>query len=844
MNKQLPNYFRTNILKFPLFILFVLYCTISTATDYTVNSVEDFNALNLAPCDVVTWTNGTYNDQEIVFNAIGESGSPIVLRAETPGGVVFTGASKMNIYGEYLVIDGFYWNGGEGFNNHIEFRRSGSNSDFANNSIMRNCAFNNLQTEGDDKSRWIVLYGENNTIENCSIINKESTGASILVEVRFQTSGVAGHQILNNYFYNITDKDGRVNNGDSEAIRIGTSEFQTVNAGVLVEGNYFLETDGENEIITNKSLGNIYRNNTFRRSRGSLVLRHGAQAVVEGNYFLGENKAKSGGIRITDQDHIIINNYMQDLDNSGDTFNNGITLMGGSTSSGGTSNGYQNVTNILVAFNTIYNSDDPIHFNDSRGSFTPEGIFANNLIYSTNGDLVSGDISSIGDGIVYEGNIFGGSTVGIANTGITEADANFSDSGEIAKPDTNGVAANAAASGYADITTDIEGRLRPSTDKDVGAHEISGGSGDITNPSPITDEAVGVTIGACFLNASGASSGTACEIISYGTSCGPIEVTAVTITPETATITIGNTITLTATTTPTNATDTSISWSSNDTSIATVDTNGIVTGIAEGNTTVTVTTTDGSFSDTAGITVSAPLTPPDCEEGTILSENGTITSFSDQQDANPASNVLDGDISDSNRWSAEGYPNSLVIDLGEGFNVDEINLFPYRERSYQYTIEGSTTSPTDGFISLVDRSENTTTGDVINDTFDITVVRYIRLTVNALVGDDSNFVSITELQLICAGQNLSVTDNTFIDNQIVIYPNPINSQTVISIENSINNISKARVIDITGKIVQEQQLEATTTPFDLSSKVKSGMYFIQFIDTNNNILSTKKIIKQ
>ena len=124
------------------------------------------------------------------------------------------------------------------------------------------------------------------------------------------------------------------------------------------------EVDGENEIISNKSLGNTFRNNTFRKSRGSLVLRHGAQALVEGNYFIGENKAKSGGIRVSDQDHVIINNYMQGLDNTSDAYNNGITLMGGNASSGGTSSGYQHVNNVLIAFNTIYNADDPIYFND------------------------------------------------------------------------------------------------------------------------------------------------------------------------------------------------------------------------------------------------------------------------------------------------------------------------------------------------------------------------------------------------------------------------------------------------------------------------------------------------
>ncbi|MDP5082576.1 MAG: hypothetical protein NWP87_07975, partial [Winogradskyella sp.] len=68
-----------------LFSIF-LFSNSVFGTNYTVNSASQFNALNLQPCDVVTWTNGTYSNQNINFEGLGESGSPIVLKAETPGG--------------------------------------------------------------------------------------------------------------------------------------------------------------------------------------------------------------------------------------------------------------------------------------------------------------------------------------------------------------------------------------------------------------------------------------------------------------------------------------------------------------------------------------------------------------------------------------------------------------------------------------------------------------------------------------------------------------------------------------------------------------------------------------
>lgn len=62
---------------------------------------------------------------------------------------------------------------------------------------------------------------------------------------------------------------------------------------------------------------------------------------------------------------------------------------------------------------------------------------------------------------------------------------------------------------------------------------------------------------------------------------------------------------LIATIDPETATDKSVSWSSSDPNVATVDNTGKVKGKAPGTATITVTTTDGGFTDSAVITISA-----------------------------------------------------------------------------------------------------------------------------------------------------------------------------------------------------------------------------------------------
>lgn len=73
----------------------------------------------------------------------------------------------------------------------------------------------------------------------------------------------------------------------------------------VVQHNLFEDCDGDAEVISNKSSDNIYRYNTFRSNRGSLVLRHGDRNRVEGNYFL----SNTGRFRMYGDKHTVLGNY-------------------------------------------------------------------------------------------------------------------------------------------------------------------------------------------------------------------------------------------------------------------------------------------------------------------------------------------------------------------------------------------------------------------------------------------------------------------------------------------------------------------------------------------------------
>lgn len=79
--------------------------------------------------------------------------------------------------------------------------------------------------------------------------------------------------------------------------------------------------------------------------------------------------------------------------------------------------------------------------------------------------------------------------------------------------------------------------------------------------------------------------------------------TGVTLNKSTTSIAVGANETLVATVAPANADDKAVSWASDDTDIATVDSDGKVVGVAAGTATITVTTHDGSFTATCEVTV-------------------------------------------------------------------------------------------------------------------------------------------------------------------------------------------------------------------------------------------------
>lgn len=114
-----------------------------------------------------------------------------------------------------------------------------------------------------------------------------------------------------------------------------------------------------------------------------------------------------------------------------------------------------------------------------------------------------------------------------------------------------------------------------------------------------------VAAGSCTITVT-TTDGSYTDTCAVTVTSGSVAVTGVSLNKNSTSLVIGNTETLTATVSPNDATDSSVSWSSSNTNVATVSSAGVVTAVAKGSTTITVTTTDGGYTDTCAVTVTAP----------------------------------------------------------------------------------------------------------------------------------------------------------------------------------------------------------------------------------------------
>lgn len=346
-------------------LLFVAYYS-ANAKDFLVSSALEINNLKLLPGDQVILKPGNWKNQQIIFKGAGTEKQPIVLKSSVPGSIILSGNAALKIDGGWLVVDGLAF--ADGYCEKgavIAFSEKSFHCRLTNTSILN---YNHPDKLVDYK--WVSMYGSYNRVDHCSLTGKTHQGTTLVVWLSDKPNY---HQIDHNYFGPRPDLG--VNGG--ETIRIGTSQWSMFDSYTTVAYNIFDKCDGETEIVSIKSAHNLVSNNLFYECAGTVTFRHGNNSEVADNYFIGNGKKGTGGIRIIGENQNVYDNYFQGL--TGTSLRAAISVMNGLKEP--KLNEYFQVKNAIIRNNIIINCAEAFAIgsgkNDTRVA-PPTGLLLTN----------------------------------------------------------------------------------------------------------------------------------------------------------------------------------------------------------------------------------------------------------------------------------------------------------------------------------------------------------------------------------------------------------------------------------------------------------------------------------
>ena len=382
------------------FVIIILFIFSANAEKILVKQdVELKSAIDKAkPGDIIILKNGDWENISIQLTCNGTSQKPILVKSETRGKVIIKGLSNLSIGGNWIIIDGLtFTDGYTPTGNAWEFR---ANKQVANNCRITNCLIKSFNNPNRMKENyWVALYGKNNRIDHNNFIDKTNLGVLMAIILDDDRSRLNSHSIDSNYF----GYRKPLGSNAGEIIRVGVSEHCTFYSNTKIVNNLFEHCDGETEIISIKSCGNLVRNNVFKECQGAVVLRHGNNNTIESNLFLGNGKEGSGGVRIINEGNWIVNNYFSNC--KGEGFRSPLAIMNGVFNS--PPNRYLPVKDAVIANNTFSNCTpfSVCEGSDAERNVAPKNVYIiNNLFYSDK-DAISFDYFDKIDSVYFKGNV-------------------------------------------------------------------------------------------------------------------------------------------------------------------------------------------------------------------------------------------------------------------------------------------------------------------------------------------------------------------------------------------------------------------------------------------------------
>ncbi len=263
-------------------------------------------AADLKPGDEMVVRDGIYTAWQVTFANEGTADRPIVIRAETPGGVIFKGDTRLRITGRFIVLKGFrFEHCGPGMVVEI--------SEGSDNRVTQ-CHFFGCGNQRNTFSHTVRVgvASHRNRIDHCYFTATQNMSIGLRL---FNDQEVGTN---NRFDHNVFRDISRFWSNGQENIQLGGGQRDLEDPAnwpmTLVERNLFDHAWGDSEIISNKSSGNTIRHNVAAHCpHSAFTLRGGNSVRFEGNVMVDNQ----GGVRVMGTDHLITNNLFLDMEVAG-----------------------------------------------------------------------------------------------------------------------------------------------------------------------------------------------------------------------------------------------------------------------------------------------------------------------------------------------------------------------------------------------------------------------------------------------------------------------------------------------------------------------------------------------